>query len=175
MCSAVRRGDLAALAVSLAEGARPAVANWSSLSALHLAVRFRDAGVAVAMARALMAGGASVHARSSTGRTPLHWAAAFGNAACCEALLLAGASADAVDVAGNTPLHETARRSGAMDCAAHLLAAGADVGRRNLHGNTAPQLASSRRRYELASFMREPRWAGLRRAALTAWCWRWQR
>ena len=175
MCSAVRRGDLAALAVSLAEGARPAVANWSSLSALHLAVRFRDAGVAVAMARALMAGGASVHARSAAGRTPLHWAAAIGNAACCEALFLAGASADAVDIAGNTPLHDTARR-GAMDCAARLLDAGADVSRRNHEGFTASQLALRFGRHELAALIRDAtRWAGLRRAVLTAWCWRWQR
>ena len=173
---AVHRGDLAALARSLADGARPD-ATVSGVSPLHVAISFFDAGIAVAMAQALIAAGASVDARTCAGRAPLHWAAAAASSgACCEALLLAGASVNAVDGKGNTPLHDAARHGGAMDSAAQLLAAGADVGRRNSDGKTAAELALSLGRDDLAVRIRDAaRWAGLRRAALTAWCCRWER
>jgi uncharacterized protein len=69
-------------------------------------------------------------------RTPLHFAAAEGNAVEVLRLLGAGADADAQDGNGWSPLHFAAQASSAK-CAEALLQAGADASLQDLHGNTA--------------------------------------
>ena len=160
-------GSLADVLDCVANGACATAANERGCSALHIASLRPDACAAEALVRS----GASANARDHGGSTPLHWC----RAACCALLLLsAGADVDAVTIAGWTPLHSAACR-GVVDCAVQLLAAGADPGATNRHGETPADVAARHRWPAMASLLRDAaavhaRWAGLRRAALTAWC-----
>ena len=51
-----------------------------------------------------LAAGADVNAKSNTGRTPLHWAAARGHKEVAELLIAEGADVNAKGDDGNTPL-----------------------------------------------------------------------
>ena len=87
---------------------------------LHAACRAGDA----ALARLLLAAGASTRAANTDGATPLHVAAGLGRAEAAAALLEAGADPQAVDADGAAPLHHAAQ-GGHSDCAQLLLSAGA--------------------------------------------------
>jgi ankyrin repeat protein len=69
------------------------------------------------------------------GRTPLHYAAAEGNASLVEELLRSGADVNAQDDDGWSPLHFGAQ-AGSTSVVAVLLGAGADVALRDRFGNT---------------------------------------
>jgi uncharacterized protein len=69
------------------------------------------------------------------GRTPLHFAAADGNATEVRRLSVEGASPKAQDVNGWTPAHEAARPS-SFECMSALLSAGADPELADCDGNT---------------------------------------
>ena len=47
----------------------------------------------------------SIHSRSATGETPLHWMATLGDGAAIQLLHEAGADLNAQDDDGNTPMH----------------------------------------------------------------------
>ncbi len=51
--------------------------------------------------------------RDDSGRTPMHWAALYGNVPAMRGLLKLGADIDAVDNEGNTPLHLAATKNDA--------------------------------------------------------------
>lgn len=70
------------------------------------------------------------------GRTPLHYAAARGNATEVHRLLAEGASPNAQDDNGWTPAHFAAQ-AGSLECLNALLSAGADPALADSHGNTA--------------------------------------
>ena len=125
----------------------------------------------VPIARELLSGGADVDERDrELGRTPLHTAVMRRSEGVCQLLLSAGADAGAVDVFGVSPLHAAAW-AGSVECIAQLLDAGADVNARTYNGNTAVAIALSHGFCCVASSLRAAaRWAGLRRAALSAWC-----
>ena len=89
----------------------------------------------LAIAKALVARGASVKARDCRGSTPLHWMRNDGDKAVAELLIEHGAEVNAKDHSGNTPLHE-AVDEGNAGWAEAWLAHGADVGLRNDDGDT---------------------------------------
>jgi hypothetical protein len=97
-----------------------------------------------AVLRALLDAGAWHSPTDTSGRTPLHLAAAGRSCcadACCVRLLLeAGADATRRDDFGSTPLH-LARSA---DAARRLVDAGADPNARNAHGRTALHFACNK-------------------------------
>lgn len=134
---AVREGDLDALERLLAEDASAATARTRREATLtHLAAR--DA----ATLRRVLDAGAPIDAPDEAGRTPLHWAARYGNAEAVALLLDAGAQIDAADANARTPLHDAAdyARLGAVAC---LLEAGSEVEAPDRLGRTPLHLASA--------------------------------
>ena len=90
----------------------------------------------------LLAAGADVTARTTTGQTALHGAAASNDdPAVVEALLAAGADLAARDTEGRTALHLAASRSDNPAVVEALLAAGADATARDGEGQTPWDLA----------------------------------
>jgi ankyrin repeat protein len=87
------------------------------------------------MAKVLLAGGASVDARSPRGATPLHYAAAVGHVGFVTLLLASGADVNARENDGDTPLHSAALR-GNREMVELLLAHGADASVKNSRGRT---------------------------------------
>lgn len=115
-------------------------------TALHLAA----AAYQKAIAKALLAAGANVHARNRHGAEPLH-AAAIGRPGSADwnptaqsemiALLIGtGANPNATDKRGVTPLHRAVRTRSAAAAGA-LINGGADPTRTNGGGSTAMTLA----------------------------------
>ena len=84
----------------------------------------------------LVDAGADIHFRDSSGRTPLHDAASFGNADTAVALVKAGADIDAVSRDGNTAMLEAAKFKH-YDVVAVLADLHANTGVRNRWGRTA--------------------------------------
>ena len=82
---------------------------------LHKQARIPDASPAIT--RLLTAAGADAKARDGRERTPLHYAAEFGEPGTLRALLLAGADPEAYDEYGKTPLDlaRAARRRAAFE------------------------------------------------------------
>ena len=74
--------------------------DWGDLTPLHLAVLHNHQDVV----EYLLAQGADVNAKTSTGITPLHEAAQNGNKEITELLLAHGANINAVDNQGWTPM-----------------------------------------------------------------------
>jgi ankyrin repeat protein len=115
-------------------------------TALHIAA----AAHSTKLARALVARGASLHARNRYGATPLHSAAVGApnsiswkpraQAAVISYLIGAGADPNATDKRGVAPLHVAVRTRGAAAVRA-LLAHGADRHRRNGNGSAPLDLA----------------------------------
>jgi ankyrin repeat protein len=83
----------------------------------------------------LLAHGAEVNAKNSSGMTPLHLAAGNGHKDVAELLLAHGAEVNAKNSSGMTPLH-LAAGNGHKDVAELLLAHGAEVNAKDNFGNT---------------------------------------
>ncbi|MDX1983484.1 MAG: ankyrin repeat domain-containing protein [Bryobacteraceae bacterium] len=144
-------GDLGRLQQALA-ASRDAVTQHSAdgWTALHLAAFFgkKDA------AKALLAAGASVHARSGNAMNnhPLH-AAAAGKSRDIVALLLEhGAHVNATQAAGWTPLHAAAQNGDAAMVNV-LLAAGADKSLRADNGQSPLDLALGKGAQEVVDLL----------------------
>lgn len=78
----------------------------------------------------------------SFGRTPLYWAAAYGDSQQVHDLLLNGASPDLTDFNRTTPLH-IASSIAAIDCMKSLLTAGAKIEAKDRMGFTPLGYAST--------------------------------
>lgn len=99
------------------------------VTVLHRALHIYS-GRRLAIVEQLVAAGADVKTAARDGRTPLHWACAFGVPDAIPLLLRAGAIVDARDGDGDTPLF-----SAGVEAARLLIAAGADVHAKNREGN----------------------------------------
>lgn len=101
----------------------------------------------LARVRALLEGGADVHAANELGRTALHEACEGYLQACHQGaelvriLLDAGATPNAQDAEGNTALH-LAARCGELDIARLLIDGGADPALRNKAGQSGEELVA---------------------------------
>ncbi|MDE2874588.1 MAG: ankyrin repeat domain-containing protein [Gemmatimonadota bacterium] len=92
-----------------------------------------------AVAEVLLDAGADVNARSPSGRTPLHEAAAYAsNPAVIELLVAAGADVNARDLNGHAPMHSAAWYNHRPEVMAALIAAGADLNARDPDGYEPP-------------------------------------
>lgn len=116
----------------------------------------------LARVRALLEGGADVHAANELGRTALHEAcegylqAYHQGAELVRILLDAGANPNTQDAEGNTALH-LAARCGELDIARLLIDGGADPALRNKAGQSGEELvAQAKAIRELAKAQRAP-------------------
>lgn len=116
----------------------------------------------LARVRALLEGGADVHAANELGRTALHEAcegylqAYHQGAELVRILLDAGANPNAQDAEGNTALH-LAARCGELDITRLLIDGGADPALRNKAGQSGEELvAQAKAIRELAKAQRAP-------------------
>ena len=76
----------------------------------------------------------------TSGETPLHWAARFGQSQVAELLIAEGADVNAKNVVGQTPLHWAAM-AGHKEIIELLIAAGAEVNAKTKRGDTPLDLA----------------------------------
>ena len=86
-----------------------------------------------------IAAGTDVDAKTS-GETPLHWAARFGQSQVAELLIAEGADVNAKNVVGQTPLHLAAGASH-KEIIELLIAEGAEVNAKTKRGETPLDLA----------------------------------
>lgn len=92
--------------------------------------------------------GRDVDETDEGGRTPLHFAVAYGHAAVARELLSSGASVDAKEQQGNTPLHY-ACGYGRAELVNLLVGAGADASAENGEGKTPLELVTGEPRNPL--------------------------
>lgn len=143
-------GDLETVKVLLAHGA-DASAGTQSNTPISAAVTFGYPDVA----RTLIAAGASVDMRESTGINLLHWATITDRPALIPLLVRAGVPLDDVDNFGFTPLMYAATIDfGDTEVVQALRKAGADVKIRNRQGRTAREQARYLRLAELEAALR---------------------
>lgn len=102
--------------------------------------------------QALLASGASVHAKDANGCSLLHEAAMCNNADAVRILLDAGADVRDTDNSGNTPLHMAAR-NGALNVVPLLLEAEANINAVNKAGDTPLMLAIRARNGEMVRLL----------------------
>lgn len=146
LVAAAARGDLAAVAASLAAGADPSfqgVDGSSWWSPLHAAVYHGHPGCV----QRLIQAGAWLDCPTPTGHTPLHQAAMFGRADCAALMLAAGAyPAAKTALRRSTPLHCATFHRHCAVLQQLLGAAPAAAGVRDADGRTPLELALSCRR-----------------------------
>ncbi|WP_431902629.1 ankyrin repeat domain-containing protein [Nonomuraea sp. bgisy101] len=135
---AALNGDLETVDQLLAAGADPNVVSQGEEEGLPLCAA--AAWDRVAVAGALLAGGADVNGQEGGGWRALAWAAANGHAETAQALIEAGAEVDAANDDGDTPLTLAARR-GALGVVRVLLEAGADIEKFDADGDTPLDIA----------------------------------
>ena len=142
-------GDVETLRVLLAEGVSPDAididdnARYMPLHTL-LSSTLNIKSERVACFKLLREAGARLEATDRYGCSPLHHAAAGGDAKIVSILVEAGANVNALSSIGTTALHSAAMGSGCADCVKILLAAGAAADEINNDGWTPLELARLR-------------------------------
>ncbi|RMZ53817.1 hypothetical protein APUTEX25_003956 [Auxenochlorella protothecoides] len=111
------------------------------------------AGDAAGLAELLKQEGVKPDEKDEEGRTPLHFAAGYGELECMEVLLDAGADIDAVDANNNTALHYAAGY-GNVETATLLIKRKADVSIKNSEGKTAGEVAELNEQAELVELLK---------------------
>jgi len=150
LADAVERGDSAAAAALLKEGAVVGAPQADGMTALHWAVYHDD----VELTRSLIANGADVETATRYGVTPLSLACLNGNEAIVTLLLEKGVDADTALPGGESALM-TAARTGRLGAVQALLAHGADVNARELRGQTALMWAAAEGNIEVIDALLE--------------------
>ena len=124
VADAAMRGDAAAVAALIAQGADVNVPQGDGMTALHWAAERAEA----ALVRVLLDAGADVGAVTRIGDyTPLHLAGKAGSAEAVEALLEAGSDPHAATATGAVTALHFAAGAGSADAIASLARRGADV------------------------------------------------
>jgi ankyrin repeat protein len=108
-----------------------------SMSCLERALLERPKEEHGKLVPALLLAGASATHSAADGKTPLHFAAYFSDAATIKRLIAAGADVNAADQSGSTPLHFAS----SVEAVRALLDAGADIHKSNKQFNTALHVA----------------------------------
>jgi hypothetical protein len=108
---------------------------------IHHAIGRKDPRIEE-VARFLEEDSEAVHARDSSGCTPLHYAARSRGGDLAELLIARGADVNARSNAGDTPLHDAAGDDHATNVARLLLAYGAAINATNDEGETPLHLAA---------------------------------
>jgi ankyrin repeat protein len=108
-----------------------------SMSCLERALLERPKEEHGKLVPALLLAGASATHSAADGKTPLHFAAYFSDAATIKRLIAAGADVNAADQSGSTPLHFAS----SVETVRALLDAGADIHKSNKQFNTALHVA----------------------------------
>ena len=127
--------------------------GYARRSPLYSAAFYGD----LEMVRVLLEYEVDIHARSVSGRTPLHAASKdrhLNDPEVVRILLERGADVNARDNSGNTPLH-LASRDGRIDAVLVLLGHGADVEAEDGMGRTPFQVASEAPEDEIAKLLKE--------------------
>ncbi len=106
------------------------------------------------VAEVLMANGADVNARDSSGQTPLHFAVAGGRKEIAGLLVSKGADVNARNNSGETPLH-LAVHNGRNEIAELLIAKGAELEAKDKNGNTPLQRAVHWKRDAIGEILRK--------------------
>ena len=111
----------------------------------------------VALVRTLIQNGAAINSKDNEGRAPT-WTAAFeGHTELVEFLLEIGATVDATNVNGSTPLH-VAAQEGHLDVVKLLVVkGGADISKKQKHGETALDVARRNKRDALVQYLTSAR------------------
>jgi ankyrin repeat protein len=117
---------------------------------LHLAIATGDQA---RTAEILAKDPAAAHSKDDQGRSPLHLAAAQGNAESATELLVLGVDADIPDEFGRTPLHAAARM-GHVVLVRMLLAKGAKADTQDLGGFRAADLAKQRQHTDILDLLK---------------------
>ena len=146
LATAAQEASLPSVNALLEAGADPNAKARQGCTPLHLMTErlnnspldARKDASRKAIIKALILAGANVDAMDIGGQTPLHYSAAYGQAAMARALLAAGADVNARDHDGQTPLHCATADAVYWDSATVLvlLQAGADVNATDLEGKT---------------------------------------
>jgi ankyrin repeat protein len=140
----------------LAAGATPAAAGGLARALARLGQDPRD----VALAHALIAGGADLFGADTDGRTPLHHASRPGLLPVLQALLARGVDPNAPDRAGATPLHVAldGPTDAVLPLVKALIAHGADPEAAAASGETPLGLALARGAGRLEYWLRWTGW-----------------
>src|SRR6185436_12243032 len=153
LADAAMRGDKAAVASLIKQGADVGAAQGDGMTALHWAAERND----VELAEILIYAGANVSAVTRIGLyTPLHLAAKSGSAGVARALVKAGADVNVKsDPSGATPMH-LAAVTGSADVINLLADAKADVNAREAEWNQTPLIfaASANRAQAIAALIK---------------------
>lgn len=120
-----------------------AAGDWK---AMHFAVQYRSAETV----RILLEHGADPNFRDDEGKTPLMRAAKNSDTAMLDILIAGGADATLADETGMNALMYAAQKAN-IDNIRRLIEQGADVDARNLAGETARDIAQSRKRPKIVA------------------------
>lgn len=143
-------GDRGALRAIVGAGGSLNDSDADGRAALHHATINGDEQ----MVNDLLAAGANVDAADAMGWTALHFAASNHRVEIAKLLLRHHAQVDSVDTNGNTPLFRAVFESrGRGDMIVVLKAAGADATKRNRHGVSPADLASTISNYDIKQWL----------------------
>ena len=136
---AVRAANIDEMRSAVKNGANVNLVDSSNRTALHDAI---ICGHGIEVIEFLMESGADLDCKDIRGKTPLHFAAEYAEAATAKLLLDNGANPNEEDNTKQTALHWSGI-GGDLEAIGHVMSAGVYTNARSTHGNTALHLASA--------------------------------